>query len=90
MSLLGDVGQDAGKLGATALIDIDLRRSDVAAALFGLEESGAITPIPARPHFVRAGRDRKVGQWEISNSAGYNPQGLVRCASDNRPGKYRA
>ena len=59
MSLLGDVGQDAGKLGATALIDIDLRRSDVAAALFGLEESGAITPIlPDRTSFEQEGIEK--------------------------------
>ncbi len=59
MSTLGDIGADAGKLGATAIIDVNLAGSTAGAALFGLEESGEITPIlPQRADFDQEGIEK--------------------------------
>ena len=59
MSTLGDIGADAGKLGATAIIDVNLAGSTAGAALFGLEESGEITPIlPQRQDFDQEGIEK--------------------------------
>jgi serine/threonine-protein kinase len=59
MATLGDVGQDAGKLGATAIVDVNLSGSVPGAALFGLEDSGEITPIlPDRAAFDQEGIEK--------------------------------
>lgn len=58
MSTLGDIGADAGKLGATAIVEV--KTGSVAqATLYGLEESGNISEIlPDRAAFDQEGIEK--------------------------------
>jgi serine/threonine-protein kinase len=59
MGKLGDEEGEAGKVGATAIIDINLAGAVPGAALFGLDEAGKITPIlPQRADFDQDGIEK--------------------------------
>ena len=68
MSTLGDVGPDSGKLGAEAIIEIDLSNLSNDATLIGLEDSGTISQIiPDRALFDQAGITKSgPGTYRIS------------------------
>jgi serine/threonine-protein kinase len=87
MSTLGDIGPDSGKLGATAVIDVNLAGSVPGAALFGLEESGKITPIlPQRADFDQDGIEKLAeGRYRIQLATTHQGSSGVLLLTGNGP-----